>query len=42
MRLKIVLDIANGLEYLHTQNPPIAHIDLKGANGEPSFSPRGG
>ncbi|KAE9402923.1 kinase-like protein, partial [Gymnopus androsaceus JB14] len=28
----IILDILQGLEYLHTRNPPVVHGDLKGAN----------
>ncbi|KAI6127181.1 kinase-like domain-containing protein [Pisolithus sp. B1] len=28
----LLADIANGLQYLHTQHPPIYHGDLKGSN----------
>lgn len=31
-RLKLVLDVARGLEYLHTHRPCIVHGDLKGNN----------
>jgi len=31
-RVTLVLDVAQGLEYLHTMNPHIIHGDLKGAN----------
>ncbi|KAF8953877.1 kinase-like domain-containing protein [Flammula alnicola] len=31
-RLQLILDIALGLEYLHTHKPPIVHADLKGNN----------
>ncbi|KAF8736942.1 hypothetical protein AX14_013678 [Amanita brunnescens Koide BX004] len=31
-RLRLVLDIAQGLKYLHTQEKPIVHGDLRGAN----------
>ena len=28
-RVKICLDIARGMQFLHTHNPPIIHRDLK-------------
>lgn len=31
-RLRLILDVARGLEYLHTLKPPIVHGDLKGNN----------
>ncbi|KAF8175098.1 kinase-like domain-containing protein [Pholiota molesta] len=31
-RLGLILDVARGLEYLHTHSPPIVHADLKGNN----------
>ena len=31
-KIKIALDIARGLNYLHTLNPPIIHRDLKSLN----------
>ncbi|KAH8833074.1 kinase-like domain-containing protein [Flagelloscypha sp. PMI_526] len=31
-RFPFVLDIANGLEYLHSFSPPIVHGDVRGAN----------
>ncbi|KIM37613.1 hypothetical protein M413DRAFT_448407 [Hebeloma cylindrosporum] len=31
-RLQLILDVARGLEYLHTHSPPIVHADLKGNN----------
>ncbi|CAE6357888.1 unnamed protein product [Rhizoctonia solani] len=31
-RLKLILEIAYGLRYLHSQNPPIAHGSLQGSN----------
>jgi len=31
-RLQLILDVARGLEYLHTHKPPIVHADLKGNN----------
>ncbi|KAH3763351.1 leucinerich repeat kinase [Pelomyxa schiedti] len=32
MRVKILKDVARGLEYLHSQNPPIVHGDLHTGN----------
>jgi len=31
-RVKLILDVARGMEYLHTHRPPIVHADLKGNN----------
>ncbi|KAJ3517678.1 hypothetical protein NLJ89_g352 [Agrocybe chaxingu] len=31
-RVRLILDVARGLEYLHTHKPPIVHADLKGNN----------
>ncbi|KAF9043328.1 kinase-like domain-containing protein [Panaeolus papilionaceus] len=31
-RLQLILDVARGLAYLHTHQPPIVHADLKGNN----------
>ncbi|KAH8796246.1 kinase-like domain-containing protein [Flagelloscypha sp. PMI_526] len=31
-RLAVVMDIANGLDYLHSFSPPIVHGDLRGSN----------
>jgi len=31
-RLKVLLDIAKGVEYLHCRSPPILHRDLKSSN----------
>jgi len=31
-KLKIAIDIAKGLSFLHSLNPPILHRDLKTAN----------
>ncbi|KIO15482.1 hypothetical protein M407DRAFT_211336, partial [Tulasnella calospora MUT 4182] len=31
-RLRIVLDIASGLVYLHRMNPPVCHGDIKPGN----------
>ena len=31
-RLKIAIDIAKGLNFLHSLNPPVLHRDLKTAN----------
>ncbi|KAG8740000.1 hypothetical protein FRC11_000445 [Ceratobasidium sp. 423] len=31
-RLKLILEIAYGLRYLHSQSPPIAHGSLRGSN----------
>eukprot|EP00854_Cymbomonas_tetramitiformis_P017726 gene17726-21117_t len=28
-RLKLALDVAHGMEYLHSQRPPVIHFDLK-------------
>jgi len=30
--IKIALDIANGIKYMHGRNPPIVHIDMKSPN----------
>jgi serine/threonine protein kinase len=30
--LKILLDVARGVLYLHTRNPPIVHRDIKSLN----------
>lgn len=32
LRMKIVLDIAKGMTFLHTCEPPIVHCDLKSPN----------
>uniref|UniRef100_A0A6B2KXB9 Protein kinase domain-containing protein n=1 Tax=Arcella intermedia TaxID=1963864 RepID=A0A6B2KXB9_9EUKA len=32
VKLKIALDIAQAMDYLHSQEPPIAHLDLKSPN----------
>jgi len=32
MRLKIALNIAEGMKYLHTLDPPVLHLDLKSPN----------
>ena len=32
LQLKMALDIATGMEYLHTRTPPVIHRDLKTAN----------
>jgi serine/threonine protein kinase len=31
-RLRMATDIAKGMDFLHRQNPPIIHRDLKSAN----------
>ncbi|VFQ69383.1 unnamed protein product [Cuscuta campestris] len=31
-RLRMALDVARGMNYLHTRNPPIVHRDLKSSN----------
>ncbi|KAG9030182.1 hypothetical protein FS837_003346 [Tulasnella sp. UAMH 9824] len=31
-RISLLHDVASGMEYLHTRNPPICHGDLKSAN----------
>ena len=31
-RLKLALDAAKGMHYLHTRQPPVLHRDLKSAN----------
>ncbi|KAG9018101.1 hypothetical protein FRB90_012290 [Tulasnella sp. 427] len=31
-RLRLILDAAEGLHYLHSRDPPICHGDIKGAN----------
>ncbi|KIO18916.1 hypothetical protein M407DRAFT_53039, partial [Tulasnella calospora MUT 4182] len=31
-RVSLIQDVASGVEYLHTQNPPICHGDLKSLN----------
>ncbi|KAK6947737.1 PAS fold [Dillenia turbinata] len=31
-RLRMALDVAKGMNYLHTRNPPIVHRDLKSSN----------
>jgi len=31
-KIKIAIDIAKGLSFLHSLNPPILHRDLKAAN----------
>ncbi|KAG9033973.1 hypothetical protein FS837_002310 [Tulasnella sp. UAMH 9824] len=31
-RISLLDDVANGMKYLHTRNPPICHGDLKSAN----------
>jgi serine/threonine protein kinase len=32
-----VRDVAKGLKYLHTMEPPIVHGDLKGVSSNPDF-----
>src|SRR5579875_1856026 len=32
LRLRILIDIANGMNYLHSLNPPIIHCDLRSPN----------
>jgi sterile alpha motif and leucine zipper containing kinase AZK len=32
LRLSILIDIARGIKYLHAQQPPIIHRDLKSDN----------
>ena len=32
IRLRIILDIAKGMRYLHTLSPPIIHRDLRSPN----------
>jgi len=32
LKYKIAMDIASGVQYLHSQIPPIAHLDLKSPN----------
>ena len=32
IKISLMLDVANGLLYLHSQNPPIIHRDLSAAN----------
>jgi len=32
LKLKLILDIANGLSYLHSFTTPVLHCDLKAAN----------
>ena len=32
VRMRLALDIANGMEYLHSRDPPIYHLDLKPNN----------
>ena len=42
-KVRVALGIAQGLEYMHTQSPPVAHFDLKPGNillsdaGEPKI-----
>jgi serine/threonine protein kinase len=31
-RLRMALDVARGMNYLHRRNPPIVHRDLKSSN----------
>ncbi|XP_042503694.1 serine/threonine-protein kinase CTR1-like isoform X2 [Macadamia integrifolia] len=31
-RLRMALDVARGMNYLHNRNPPIVHRDLKSSN----------
>ncbi|KAE9389319.1 hypothetical protein BT96DRAFT_406784 [Gymnopus androsaceus JB14] len=31
-KMRIILDILKGTEYLHSRNPPVVHGDLKGSN----------
>lgn len=31
-RLRMALDVARGMNYLHRRNPPIVHMDLKSSN----------
>lgn len=32
MKRQMMLDVANGMKYLHSQNPVIIHRDLKSLN----------
>ena len=39
LRIQIATDIAKGMVYLHTRNPPIVHRDIKSLNILVCFSP---
>ena len=41
IKISLMLDVANGLLYLHSQNPPIIHRDLSAANVLVSVDLRG-
>ena len=32
LRLRMAIDVAEGMAYLHSRNPPIIHRDLKSHN----------
>ena len=39
LSIKLILDVAKGMLYLHTRSPPIVHRDIKSLNILVSFSP---
>lgn len=41
VQIKLLIDVASGMNYAHTQNPPVIHMDLKSPNVLVHRSPEG-